>query len=154
MNTSSVDVWSSRRASEEKRIAAAAKLARLKPSVTGHGVDHGFPYADKVAYKSKHSNEEINGRIDQASVKAVPIASIHAIQHSVKPGRVLTFINDPGAVAPGTHDPKHHGIVDHPIVIHQDGANYLHDGHHRATAAKLMGDKTIQARYVDFDQKG
>jgi ParB-like chromosome segregation protein Spo0J len=67
---------------------------------------------------------------------------------------VLTFIDRPDSIPPGMQDPKHGGVVDTPIVIHQDGKNYLHDGHHRVTAARLMGDKDIQARYVDFDQKG
>jgi hypothetical protein len=154
MSAPSLDFWSERRSGLDRREVATARLARMPTSVTKHGVDHGMPYADKNAYKGKHSNREINGRIDQAPVRRVPLDGLHAIQHSVRPGRVLTFINDPGAVRPGTHDPEHGGIVDHPIVIHQDGVNYLHDGHHRVTAARLLGDKDIEARYVDFDQKG
>lgn len=144
--------WAARRSAEDRRIAAKAQLARLPTSLTRHGVAHGFPVVNKNVYKSKHSNREINDAIDAAPVKPVPLDQIHAIQYSVKPARVVTFIDRPDAVPPGTTDPKHEGIVDAPIVIKQDGKMYLHDGHHRATAAKLLGDRDIKARLVDFDK--
>jgi hypothetical protein len=147
---SATALWAGRR--DARKVAAKAKLARMQTSSTGHGVAHPFPVADKDVYKAKHTNEEINGAIDKAPIKDVPLAKIHAIQYSVKPGRVLTFIDRPDAVPPGYHDPEHGGIVDEPVVIKQDGKMYLHDGHHRATAAALMGDKTVKARLVDFDR--
>jgi len=149
-----LDLWIKRRANVDRADRARALLARLPESVTKHGVTHGMPVVDKGVVKRAHPNEEINARIDSAPVRDVPIADLHAIQYSVKPGRVLTFIDDPDAVPTGLHDPNHGGIVDAPIVIKQGGKKLLWDGHHRTVAAKLMGDKTIKARYVDFDARG
>lgn len=38
-----------------------------------------------------------------------------------------------------------------PLVVLRDGRNYLTDGHHRATAAWLNGDESIEAHYIDLN---
>lgn len=128
-------------------------LDNLPESETLRGAAVPFPYADKTAYKSQHTNREINRAIENAPVERVPLNELHAIQHSVKADRVAQYIAHPDAVPAGTRDPKHGGLIDKPIVVVSGGVLYLHDGHHRATAAKLRGEQTIEARVADLDRK-
>jgi hypothetical protein len=113
-----------------------------------------FTFADKGAYKSRFVNEVINGAIEAAPVVDVPLEGLRAIQHTVDPGHVRAYAEDPGRVAPGTRHDRHGGLVDHPVVLRLGGVSYLHDGHHRATAALLTGRSTIAARLVDLDALG
>lgn len=139
------------RARDPNRAKAHLRLEQLPESETGKGKAVPFPYLDRSAYKSKHSNREINKAISKAPIRSVPLDQLHAIQHSVKVHRVAEYIDHPHIIPKGTKSPKHGGLVDYPIVIKQDDHLYLHDGHHRCTAALLMGKKTIDARFVDFD---
>ncbi len=140
--------WSRAR---ESRESAKSKLDELPSSVTNHGVSVPFKVGNKKAYKSKHSNREINLAIESAPIRVVPLDRIVAIQHSVKPEKVEEYINNP-VVPAGRRDRHHGGLTDFPIVIQQDGVLYAHDGHHRLTAAKLNGDTSSPARFVDFDK--
>jgi hypothetical protein len=146
----SAAAWAKGRVSRDE---AEQRLARMPESSTGHGVAVPFPYTDRAAYKDKHSNEEINRRIHSAPVVRVPLRGLHAIQHSVKYGRVLEYLRGEVGDRKGEVNPKSKTPVDHPIVIQQGGKRYLHDGHHRATAALLRGKTSIKARLVDFDEK-
>lgn len=95
---------------------------------------------------------DLNRLIDSAPVKDVPIASLVAIQHTVDKDRVQAYIDNPKLIRRGTKHDNHGGVVDLPIVIHFEGTNYLHDGHHRTTAQKLLGASVIECRYVDLDR--
>lgn len=138
-----------------KLSAATAEklLAQAPESPTGHGVAVPFPFENRAAYKAKHTNKEINARIETAPIEDVRLDEIHAIQHSVKPNRVAEYIHHDGGRQLGEKHPAAGTPVDQPIVIVSGGKKYLHDGHHRATAAALRGEKTVKARVVDFDQK-
>lgn len=140
--------WAKRRAPTE---LAERKLASLPTSSTKRGAAVPFPFADRKVIHDAHSNEEINRRISESGVRDVELSSLHAIQHSVKPNRVDQYLKDPGMRPPGELHEKANTPVDHPIVIRQGGKNYCWDGHHRSTASYLRGDKTIKARFVDFD---
>lgn len=142
--------WALRKASEGE---VEERLARMPESSTGHGVAVPFPYADKHVYKDAHSNREINRRIHTAPIEHVPLDSLHAIQHSVKYGRVLQYLRGEVGDRKGEVNPKSKTPVDYPIVIRKGGKNYLHDGHHRATTAFLKGRSQVKARVVDLDDK-
>lgn len=141
--------WSRGRISKK---SAKDALAETPESKTFHGVAVPFPVGSKEDYKSKHSNREINRAIEKAKIRSVPLDKLIAIQHSVKPARVEQYIDDPNLIAPGTRDKRHGGLIDYPIVIQQDGKLYCHDGHHRCAASKLLGDKSVEARFIDFDK--
>jgi hypothetical protein len=141
--------WASRRANNAD---AERRLSRMPVSETGRGAAVPFPFADRKVIHDRHSNREINEAISASGIRRVRLDSLHAIQHSVKPDRVDQYIRDPALRPPGDLHDRAHTPVDHPVVIRQDGKNYLWDGHHRATAKKLRGDKDVDARFVDFDK--
>jgi hypothetical protein len=118
---------------------------------TGHGKKVPFPYAARAAYKDDFTNQEINAAIENAPIKLIKIAGLHAIQHSIKPERAEEYIKHPNLLEPGQRSPKHKGLVDVPIVIQYQGLRFLHDGHHRTTAAWALGETKIEARYANLD---
>jgi hypothetical protein len=133
------------------RVEAKEKIERAPLSETTHGKAVPFPYADKSAYKNDFTNSEINQAIESAPKKAVPIAGLHAIQHSVKAEKVKEYIDHPNAIPEGQRHPTHRGVIDTPIIINYKGKRYIHDGHHRTVGEMLLGKKDIMARYVDLD---
>jgi hypothetical protein len=135
--------WAERRS---KSARALKRLGKLPVSETGKGAAVPLPYADRANYKKDFTNKQINAAIRHARVETVPIAGLHAIQHSVKADRVAQYIRDPDLRPPGDLHPRAGTPVDHPVEIQYKGKRYLHDGHHRTTAAILEGKKRIQAR--------
>jgi hypothetical protein len=140
--------WASQKSGLKR---AERKLAELPESETKHGAAVPWPYADRSAYKGKHTNQEINARIKKAPIVRVPLKHLHAIQHSVKPERVDQYLRDPGQKPLGAKHSKAGTPIDHPIVIKEKGRLYIHDGHHRLTADYLQGKRDADARLIDFD---
>ncbi len=110
-----------------------------------------FKVGSKKDYKNAHSNHEINTRIEDAPFKLVKLDNLVAIQGSVHADEVARYIDNPERKEQGERHTKHGGLVDMPIVIRKNGREYIHDGHHRLTAAKLSGDSSSRVRFVDFD---
>lgn len=149
--TSALKAWS---CSKSPKLAEAKRQLDAMPAAsTGRGVEVPFPYADRSGYKNDpaRSNTEMKELIDNAPVKKVPLEGLHAIQHSVQPRQVLSYVREPDMVPPGARDQFHGGPIDLPIIVHKKGTRYIYDGHHRITAAKLTGRSTVEARYVDLD---
>lgn len=146
----SLSLWAKSKAGSKAN--ALAELAELP--ILAHGVAHPFDYDNGDAYKKTHTNVEINAAIDRAPIASIPLAGLLGTQHSVKPPQVRKYIEDPDRVPLGTRDPEHGGLIDYPIVVQQDGKRFIHDGHHRLTAAVLMGEKAAKVRFVDFDKAG
>jgi hypothetical protein len=144
----SAALWAEKRG--ERQLAERA-LARLGPSSTGKGDQVPFPFADRKIIKDRHTDAEINAGIKRAPVVDVRLDGLRAIQHSVKPSRVEQYIGNPSLRPPGDLHTRAGTPTDFPVVIRQDGVEYTWDGHHRCTAAKLSGAKTVKARLVDFD---
>jgi hypothetical protein len=119
----------------------------MPESETGKGKAVPFPYRDKGAYKASHTNKEINAAIKGASVEQVPLAGLHAIQHSVRADQVAWCIRHPRGVRGGARGP-HGGPVDLPIVVEFEGVRYIHDGHHRLVALRLEGVRSARVRLV------
>jgi hypothetical protein len=142
--------WAAKKVSMQQ---AQRKLALMPKSETGRGAAVPFPFADRKVIHEAHSNEEINSAIKKAPVVDIPLQGLRAIQHSVKPHRVDQYLRDPGLRPPGDLHNKARTPVDHPIIIQQGGKRYIWDGHHRTTASKLRGDKSVKARLVDFDAR-
>lgn len=130
---------------------ARARLAALAPAANGKGAAVPFPYRDRADYKAHHPNRVINRAIAAAPLAPVRLAELNAIQHSVRPDVVRAYLDHPAINPRGTRSAVHGGLVDRPVVVRHGGALYLHDGHHRCTAALLAGDETIEARFVDLD---
>lgn len=131
---------------------AKERLADLPVSPTKRGDKVPFPIADKSAYKSKHSNREINHAITNAKIVTVSLKGLHAIQQSIRGHHVASYIDEPELLPKGARHPAAGTPLDAPVVIQQDGKRYIHDGHHRASAALLSGRDSIRARLVNFDE--
>jgi hypothetical protein len=117
---------------------------------TVKGVEHPFPVSDSK-YRDAHPDVRVRARIDTAPVRMVTLARLVAIQKSVNPSRVEHYIENPELPEGTAHWSTGAWLVDFPIVIVHDGVFYLHDGHHRATAAYVRGEWQIRARVIDFD---
>ena len=108
-------------------------------------------FVSREGYQKVIGSAAINQRIDEAPIKDVPVDSLVAIQHTVDRARVEEYIRNPNLVRKGTKHKEHGGVVDRPIVVRCKATNYLFDGTHRTTAAKLLGARIIKARFVDLD---
>jgi len=123
---------------------ALARLQRL-PSLPGKKgrVSHGFPVASSAAYGGKVSRKEA----DDAPVQNVPLAKLHGVQRGVQSNRVAEYLEEGGSAPEGLKSPSGYPR-DLPIVVNTGGKLYIHDGHHRMTAQKLMGKTEAPARVV------
>ncbi len=131
--------------------AALAKLSRMEPlRLLPHLVSTGMPHADKHEYGNRVSEAQRQG----AEVRMVPIDQLHAVQSGVDPRRLRHFIESPGdIVEPGRRNASGY-TTDMPIVVDHAGKLYLHDGHHRAVARRLMGETSVKARVVKIGAGG
>lgn len=107
-------------------------------------------YVGPEFVKRAWSEPEIQARIKAAPIRVVPIAWMVAGQHTVKAGRVESYIKKPGLIPPGARAPGGWPI-DLPICIKFEGQHLCWDGHHRLTAEMLLGAEKIRVRYVDLD---
>lgn len=118
------------------------------------GMKVPLPYVDRdKAYKAHVADGEMKERIKKAPVTDVPIAGLHAIQHSVKRHRVKRYLEHPELQPDGKTSKEHGGPTDLPIVVQRKGLRVVFDGHHRTTAAILRGADQVRARFVDLDDK-
>lgn len=129
-------------------------LALLRSWPGGPNVATPLRFVDRKVYEDRIGNRELNALIDAAPVEQVPVASLVAIQHTINAERVAQYVQKINLRRRGTRDPRHGGLIDLPIVVRIGGTNYLHDGHHRVTADKLLGARLVTVRYVDLDQEG
>lgn len=128
----------------------AIELLHAKPAPGGQ-VQVPLRFVSREGYQQAIGNQEINDRIDAAPIKEVPLDSLVAIQHTVNVKRVEEYIRNPKLVRKGTLHSEHGGVVDKPIVVKCKGTNYLFDGHHRTSAQKFLGARSVRARFVDLD---
>lgn len=143
MDASSLQRWALTKAKPQ-----AALL--LAPSERHDGAaEVPFPVVDRAAYRAAVglSNRELNARIEAAPVTTTPVEGLVTPQHTVRPEHVQQYIDDPRTV------PLSKGLVptDVPIIVKTGGVRYIHDGNHRLTARKLLGDTTAEVRYVNLD---
>lgn len=110
-----------------------------------------FPVADREAYKALIADAGIAARTLTAPVVEVEIASLMAIQRTVSDSRLMQYERGDVEIVPGRRAVGHGALVDVPIVVRTGGQNYLHDGHHRTTAAWLAGGDFVSARLIDLD---
>jgi hypothetical protein len=142
--------WLDRQSRESRSPESALSLLRAWPG--GPNPATPFRFIDRKAYEDLIGNRELNALIEAAPVVDVPIVSLVAIQHTINAVRVAQYLEKPNMRRRGMRDPVHGGPIDLPICIHLGGVNYLHDGHHRLTADKLLGARLARCRYVDLDQ--
>jgi hypothetical protein len=88
---------------------------------------------------------------DTAMTEEVPIAKLHAVQSGVSPAKVRGLIHHPEAFDRPGHTTESGLLDDLPIVVQFGGKMYLHDGHHRVVAQRMLGRTTVKARVVKIE---
>jgi hypothetical protein len=131
--------------------------ARARMTVMAPGESEGtlavpFPTTTREAYLGQVRGAGIFKRAEQAPLVRVPLSSLMGIQRSVNVERLAKYVDDPTAVKPGTRGAHHGGLVDVPVVVRKGGKLYIHDGHHRLSAARVRGEKDARVRLVDLDE--
>ena len=134
-------------------LTPADKAARLPPGTSAGTSQLPFQVIDREEYlASIKEHGSIAKRTHGAPTALVNLADLHAIQSSVNNERLGAHLEQPaGLVAPGARAAGHGGLVDKPVVVKKNGALFIHDGHHRLTAAHLRGQETAKVRLVDLD---
>lgn len=140
--------WAKANAGAEDRTKS--RLQALMPG-GGYGTaEVPFPKVARDDYVKAIQGAGVYKRALDVKPSRVPLAALTAVQRTVNAERLEKHLGDPNLIPKGTKG-DHRGLVDHPTVVRLGGKHYIHDGHHRATAALVRGDKDILARVVDLD---
>jgi hypothetical protein len=130
----------------------SALLSKLQPGERKGTSKVPFPVADRDSYvASVKQHGSVAAKTHGAPIALVNLKDLHAIQKTVNDERLQQHLSDPDMVQPGTRGTGHGGLVDKPVVVKKDEQLYIHDGHHRLTAASLRGQETAKVRLVDLD---
>lgn len=129
---------------------AAVRMAAMTPGTVQGTMQVPFPTVGRETYLSKIKGAGIFKRAEDAPVERVPLKELNGIQQTVNSERLAGYVENPKVKA-GTRAPGHGGLIDKPVVVRVGGKLYIHDGHHRAAAAKIRGDIDISSRVVDLD---
>lgn len=146
---SNVLQWAEANDSRERR--QGWRLRSLLKGERDGTVRHPFRVVDRDDYLAKIKGKGIVKRVDKAPVETVDLASLTGIQRTVNAERLAQHLEDENLIPEGQRSPHAGMLTDLPVVVKVDGQNYIHDGHHRATAAWVRGERAIGARVVDLD---
>lgn len=133
-------------------------LARAEELADGNEIDHGWKSVphDARPYLQSHggplSHRQLADLSHGAPVEQVRLSKLVATQDDVGLKEVERYVEDPDAKAKkGIINATSGALVDMPIVVDWHGKQYIHDGHHRLFAQRLMGAKEAGARVIDAD---
>lgn len=133
-------------------LTPSDRARRLPPGEKLGTTKVPFPVTDRDAYlKQVHARGSVSEATHGAPIALVNLKDLHAIQHTVNDERLVQHLEDPHLIKPGTLGSGHGGLIDKPVVVRLNGDLYIHDGHHRLTAAAIRDQKTAKVRLVDFD---
>lgn len=127
------------------------RLRELEPGDRFGTAKHPFRMVERDAYLSEIRGAGVARRSVTAPIALVKLTDLVAIQGTINPERVGHHLEDPRLYQPGARAPGHGLLVDRPVVVRKGGVLYIHDGHHRLTAAHLRGATTAKVRFVDLD---
>jgi hypothetical protein len=124
---------------------AVKRLASIR-SVPGCSdlIPTGMPRASKHRY----GNQVTQSQRELADVREVLIADLHAVQRGVSRRKVRQLLGHPEAFDQHGHTTEHGILDDLPIVVQYGSKLYLHDGHHRVVAQRILGAERVKARVV------
>lgn len=126
-------------------------MSRLRPGVMAGSLQHPFPFEDGDGYRASiKSFGSIAARTHGAPIALVNLKDLIGIQTSINQQRLVEHIRDP-RMNDDRRAPGHGGMIDRPVVVKWGGKLFIHDGHHRLTAAHLRGLETAKVRLVDLD---
>jgi hypothetical protein len=112
---------------------ALAKLETMKPDGDRSWL---IPTGMSMADKHDYGNRVARSMRESAPIVTMPIDEIRAVQSGVTREKVHRMIEG--------------GVPDEPpIVVKRGGTLYLHDGHHRVIARRLLGEREVRVRLVE-----
>lgn len=152
MEKAAVRNWAGmpRRPKEEAEL----RMSGMAPGERDGTLKVPFQNIEREAYLVNIRGKGIAARAHKAPMGKVALAHLTGIQSSVNRERLQAHLADPDLIPKGTRGSGHGMPIDLPVVVKYKGAHYLHDGHHRATAAFVRGDDSVIARIVDLDEPG
>lgn len=128
-------------------IARAIAAAQRLPYERKGMVRQPFPVTDgKRAYGGRVSKEEAL----EAPIEDVPLRRLEGVQRGVSLRRLEQHVRSANVTEPGYRTPGGYP-KDLPIVVKVGDRMIVHDGHHRLTAAKLLGGTEARARVVTMN---
>lgn len=133
---------------------AEVRAQALEPGLYEGTAKHPFPVADREKYLESVRAKGIARLSLRAPVGRIRLDAIKGIQGTVNRERLGQHLKDPRLIPDGTRAPGHGALIDLPIVVKLGGEYFLHDGHHRLTAAHLRGEVDARVRLVDLDAQG
>ncbi len=133
---------------DEKQQSALDELAASRP-IPGRA--WLIPTGLRRASKHDYGNRVTQSMRERASVRDVPIANLHAIQSGVSSAKLRGLIHHPEVFDRPGHKTAGGLDDDLPIVVDYRGKIYLHDGHHRVVAQRMLGRDVVKARVVKID---
>lgn len=140
-------------AGQMSKDPVAAKMKALVPGTSEGTAKVPFPIVGRETYLSKIKGSGIFKRAEDAPKVRVPLDKLTGIQQTVNTERLSKYVDDPKSVKSGTRAPGHGGLIDLPVVVKKDNKLFIHDGHHRLTAAKLRGEPDARVRFVNLDEE-
>lgn len=143
-----VKTWAGANAGDDDQ-RTQTQAATLLPGMNDGTVRVPFKVVSHDAYKTAIKGKGVAKLISAAPKEVVPIARLHGIQRTVNSERLGQYVR--GEVQATGNESGAGFPKDLPVVVKTGGNLYLHDGHHRATAAHLRGASEIRARFVDLD---
>jgi len=146
-------VWAKAHAGGLPADRAEVRARALESGTYEGTAKHPFPVADRAEYLAAVRAEGIARRSLKAPVGRILLSAIKGIQATVNRERLTQHLKDPRLIPDGTRAPGHGALIDLPIVVKRGGEYYLHDGHHRLTAAHLRGEVDARVRLVDLDDQ-
>lgn len=123
---------------------------------TGEGaLRHPFATVARAEYLAKLKPfGSIAKRTHDAPIALVNLHELTGIQETINAERLDQHRTDPKMIPPGTRAAGHGMLIDRPVVVRVGGQLFIHDGHHRLTAAVLRGATSAKVRFVDLDAEG
>ena len=112
---------------------------------------HPFKVEDRAKYLEGIKGARVAARTRDAKVVKVPMSALRGTQGTVNREKLDAHIKDPNHIKDGTLSSGSGALIDRPIVVKKNGVHYIHDGHHRATAAHLRGQQHLECRLIDLD---
>jgi len=148
-DTSNVLKWA--KANETRDARSGWRLRSLLKGERDGTVRHPFRLIGHDDYMTKIKGRGIPKRVEDAPIDTVDLDALTGIQKSVNVARLSQHLEDENLIPDGQRSTGAGMLVDLPVVVKFGGRHYLHDGHHRATAAWVRGERAIGARVVDLD---
>jgi uncharacterized ParB-like nuclease family protein len=131
----SAEAWEKEPPSYMKHKATSTSSHKL---VKGTNVsDEDYAGMERYKHHVRKGHDVFDPDKVKPNIQDVPI-------HHLTPTQSYTEWNHDAA-------PKHMKNREHILVVRHKGKHYIIDGHHRVVAARLRGEKTINANVQDLD---